>query len=624
MSGVVTRARCLVLAVAWVLSACVARVSRSSDSHAAGLVVTPAQATLMGAEHRTFVATSAGAVVPTVNWSVKEGDPGGTISSDGFYTAPANAGKYTVVAVEPVSGARGEASVTVVVLPPDVGGTRLSCGPGVGMTVALDTDLVLQGPANLEWKGGIGCPCTVEGNGHQVRTDASFTGTILINGCTLHNLGTSATRALDLTVQGAGGNLQILNTVFDATGAIAAAANSGAGLTVASTVYLDNGLVPMLYCDPTGSTSPWQLSGDSTVAKLFQGNRVFRGAVEFDNTLNWLIGGSSDVASNVISGKRGGILINSASGMVVRLNYIHADLTVSPDFPYWCQVTTFWSSNAPTTLVEHNVIQGAHWIARRLDGEMRYNLILDPHGHAWIGGFAANARVHHNIFSRYNFNELDKYPDVLIWPSDTGFYVYNEIQGIEFFNNVVDCADTGPSSNQWTSDLFAVSSTGFLSSLRSNVFTRCMLQMPAIGWEWWGEPDPTGTPSAARLGYADYNLFYDPDATVKVNYGITVAGKRVRVDAGFGLNDAPVGGAVNAQDDPRFVGPLPSTAPFSIADVVSGATKVTDLLSYFRTIYTPAPGSDLIDKGDPQDGPGVDIGAVGAGVASPDDKFGRP
>jgi hypothetical protein len=43
-------------------------------------------------------------------------------------------------------------------------------------------------------------------------------------------------------------------------------------------------------------------------------------------------------------------------------------------------------------------------------------------------------------------------------------------------------------------------------------------------------------------------------------------------------------------------------------------------------MYTPTDGSPLIDQGDPTDDAGgvrdTDIGAVGAGNAHPDDKFG--
>ena len=39
-------------------------------------------------------------------------------------------------------------------------------------------------------------------------------------------------------------------------------------------------------------------------------------------------------------------------------------------------------------------------------------------------------------------------------------------------------------------------------------------------------------------------------------------------------------------------------------------------------MYAPRPGSPVIDTGDPQDGSGADIGAIGAGATNPADRFG--
>jgi hypothetical protein len=49
---------------------------------------------------------------------------------------------------------------------------------------------------------------------------------------------------------------------------------------------------------------------------------------------------------------------------------------------------------------------------------------------------------------------------------------------------------------------------------------------------------------------------------------------------------------------------------------------VRDVLSQYRTKYTPQAGSPVIDTGDPAYGPGNDIGAVGAGTPNANDKFG--
>jgi hypothetical protein len=76
--------------------------------------VSPPRATLTPTAQQGFGATLSGSPAPAVNWAVKEGDSGGTITATGLFTAPSTTGTYTVVAVEPTSGARGEAVVTVV------------------------------------------------------------------------------------------------------------------------------------------------------------------------------------------------------------------------------------------------------------------------------------------------------------------------------------------------------------------------------------------------------------------------------------------------------------------------------------------------------------------------------
>jgi hypothetical protein len=54
---------------------------------------------------------------------------------------------------------------------------------------------------------------------------------------------------------------------------------------------------------------------------------------------------------------------------------------------------------------------------------------------------------------------------------------------------------------------------------------------------------------------------------------------------------------------------------------------VSQILSLYRGIYTPAANSPLIDAGSPSDDTGgarnTDIGAIGAGNAHPADQFGR-
>ena len=110
---------------------------------------------------------------------------------------------------------------------------------------------------------------------------------------------------------------------------------------------------------------------------------------------------------------------------------------------------------------------------------------------------------------------------------------------------------------------------------------------------------------------------------MKANYAVGVAGKTERQDPGFAYNDIPVGGAPDAQMDPKFTGPLPRLFPFSDDDLVTGTATVCQVLAYYRKTYMPGAGSPLIDAGDPHEGAGNDIGAIGAGANNALDLFGR-
>ena len=135
--------------------------------------------------------------------------------------------------------------------------------------------------------------------------------------------------------------------------------------------------------------------------------------------------------------------------------------------------------------------------------------------------------------------------------------------------------------------------------------------------------DDTGSEKAPRLGYADYNLFYNPKAKAPRNYLLSVAGKQERKDAGFGLNDIPRGGKVDEQADPKFKGPIPKKFPFADDDIKARKVTVSKILAWYREAYTPAEGSPLIGAGDRADGDGTNIGAIGSAKPSALDCFGR-
>jgi hypothetical protein len=194
-------------------------------------------------------------------------------------------------------------------------------------------------------------------------------------------------------------------------------------------------------------------------------------------------------------------------------------------------------------------------------------------------------------------------------------------EGIEVFNNVFD------GGGRLDVPAIEVGPGGFVKSVRNKVFfnfahrekyykrPQAMIRMS------WNDEPPEEKP--ARLGYADYNLFFSPDAKSKRNYLLAVAGKTDRKDAGFGLNDVPRGGKVDEQADPRFRGPIPKAFPFSDDDVKARKVGLSKLLAFYRDAYTPAEGSPLVGAGDPADGEGTNIGAIGAAKPSEQDRFGR-
>jgi hypothetical protein len=116
----------------------------------------------------------------------------------------------------------------------------------------------------------------------------------------------------------------------------------------------------------------------------------------------------------------------------------------------------------------------------------------------------------------------------------------------------------------------------------------------------------------ARLGYADYNLFFNPGARSRRTYLLSVSGKTERKDAGFARNDIPRGGRIDEQADPRFKGPIPKAFPFADDDIKARKIGVSKMLAFYREAYTPAAGSPLIGAGDPADGEATNIGAVGS------------
>jgi hypothetical protein len=103
-----------------------------------------------------------------------------------------------------------------------------------------------------------------------------------------------------------------------------------------------------------------------------------------------------------------------------------------------------------------------------------------------------------------------------------------------------------------------------------------------------GFTEKSTSPGPARLGYADYNLFYNPDAKERQNYALSVKGKTERIDAGFARHDVPAAGPKDAQVNPKFKGSVPKRFPFSDDGIWSRKITVGTILAFYRAAYTPA------------------------------------
>jgi hypothetical protein len=355
-------------------------------------------------------------------------------------------------------------------------------------------------------------------------------------------------------------------------------------VTITGNTFQPNILTPVNdEADYAGSHPSLTIAGSSSASKLFQGNNVGVSFVRFDRSSHWLIGGDHDADGNVFIGVRAGVELDDTSDVVMRGNFsFHR-------YPFgWSQGHNIdFEGTDSATLIEHNVFRGSSWMIQGLGGELRYNLLIDDN-EAFVRANQAGTAIHHNVFVNVGF-QRPYYPSGGVTLSAGSFY-----------NNTVD---VGGDRLGWLDGSFVPSSSAEnkLTSARNNVFTGFAYQRP------------TPLFGAGTIAAADYNAFYNPDTTFLSRYA----------DGGLGAHD--LGGGSNI--DPKLA--QPRVVPFPIGDgeIWLRHVTVSQMLSLYRGIYTPAAGSPLIDAGDPVDDTGgarnTDVGAVGAGNAHPDDQFGR-
>lgn len=134
----------IVMPTLLLLAACGAASVGDLTGSSSGLTVSPGHVAMAPQEQQVFTATpasdAAGQAAPvSIQWVVKEGASGGTISSAGLYTAPGSTGTFHVVATsatDPGVSATAEVSVSTPAVTISVSPTRTTLSPGGAVTFA--------------------------------------------------------------------------------------------------------------------------------------------------------------------------------------------------------------------------------------------------------------------------------------------------------------------------------------------------------------------------------------------------------------------------------------------------------------------------------------------------------
>lgn len=484
-----------------------------------------------------------------------------------------------------------------------------------GMELTLTQDLTLGDDDSFTAGDFVGARCKIHGGGHKIVTPVgkTWTGKFKMVNCDVDGLGVPRDTAI---ATDGGSDVTIVGSVFTKSSEISISV--GPAMSVTSVSFIGNriekdSIIELVPESLDRSQDAFTTKGPSMGRKVFQGNVVRRGRIVFRGTDDWLIGGLAPGEGNVLAGDRTGIFIDGAGGMTIQGNY---SSTLGRG---WNQVKNLnvFAPEGQNLIVEHNVFIGMAWNTEvNSGGELRYNLFANPIERAWVQAWTSGGpKVHHNVLVQTKESQADMMAG--------GFTVFpgnnTDKAGpptMEIYNNTLDAGGTcNPGIGH------AVGTGGVLASLRSNAFVN--IRLPAwtgtalVGTEDKVVPDPL----MPMLGYADYNFFHSPDGSVLANYNVGVMDKSPG-DPGFGAHDLPAGGTPNPAVEPKFAGPIPHSFPFDDEMVAMGAVSVCQILAFYRQAYMPADGSPLIDAGDPMEGAGNDIGAIGAGDANDVDKFG--
>ena len=437
--------------------------------------------------------------------------------------------------------------------------------PSGKTTVTLTADVT----GTVSWNNVI-----VVGNGHAV----SPSGSLVIKDSLITGVSGVRGSVTDADVEG---------SIFEDSGRVDLTLGAGA-VKMANNEFRANNRLTFDASDPSVPVI-LNLVGSGSNTKLFQGNRVGAGIMQFAGQ-KWLIGGDTDAQSNVFIGPRT-VLAVSASQSVIRGNYSHHNYRGG-----WSQGFNFdFAGAASDLLTEHNFIRGGSWPLQSVTGDFRYNVVYG-YGHNWLRSLASGTRVHHNLFA----------PETGGGTLDQGIWTYLGETGISIYNNTFD---GGGQSGGFAGPTIQISGGSRVASLRNNLIT-------------YSRNQDNGNPGSARVmgdastyAYLDYNAFYSPDDSNKDNYSVTLPGM-TEGTPGFAGHD------VNGVNGQLAASPFAGARLVSLDDgsVVDEAAlwqrtqTVSSVLAAFRARYMPASSSPVINAGDVQDndsqGRRTDIGAI--------------
>lgn len=445
--------------------------------------------------------------------------------------------------------------------------------PAYTIVTNLTQDLVLSGSQSFQIVGTPASRARINGNRFHIRTSGNWTGQFTLRYVDISGLAqlNETTPGIDVTTTK---ELTMENCIVDACGTISFTLNGTNSASISSNEFRSNMLMPLSqYPDetygPQSSFPAIKLLGDSIGQKVFRANNMGASWLRMTGVNNWLVGGDTDATENIFIGPRVGIMLESGVNHVtLRRNYSHHVY-----YGGWSQGNNFEMGAANDhVIVEHNIVRDSSWAVRDVACEFRYNLILGA-GHQWMWITGDNAFVHHNIFAGGD-------ADV------TGIWLIYGPQNVRFWNNTID------GFNQVNGPNLLLIGTGATADVQSCAFFNTLCS-PIVSID--------GT-----LTTVGHNSFYNPQVSGIHNYSD---------------NRHPAGdiGGLNAQINPNFTA---ATNSYSIDDTAMWlrTNSLRQVLQVYRSRYTPAAGSPLIDAG--HGGSGNDIGAIGAGITNTNDQFG--